>query len=102
VARDAGGSGIDPASVRVTGRSGRYIPVRLKANGRRTFRVRLYRRNGKRAISSIKVTVPRKGVRLAKLPLPATAGPGRYRVVVQVFKGKRRVGRQVRVAIVVA
>jgi photosystem II stability/assembly factor-like uncharacterized protein len=88
--------------VKVSGHSGRYVPVRIKAKGKRTIRIALYPKGKKRAISTLTVRFKRKGVRLAKVPLPATAKLGRYTVVVKVYKGRNRTGRSVRQAIVVA
>ena len=88
--------------VRVTGHSGRYVPVRVKAKGKRTIRIALYPKGKTKAISTLKVVFKRKGVRLAKVPLPATAKLGKYTVVVKVYKGRNRTGRSVRQAIVVA
>jgi hypothetical protein len=88
--------------VRVTGHSGRYVPVRVKAKGKRTVRVALYPKGKKKAISTLKLVFKAKGVRLAKVKLPATAKLGKYTVVVKVYKGRNRTGRTVRQAIVVA
>ena len=88
--------------VRVTGHSGRYVPVRVKAKGKRTIRIALYPKGKTKAISTLKVVFKAKGVRLAKVKLPATAKLGRYTVVVKVYKGRFRTGRSVRQAIVVA
>ena len=88
--------------VRVTGHSGRYVPVRIKAKGKRTIKIALYAKGKKRTTSTLTVRFKRKGVRLAKVPLPATAKLGKYTVVVKVYKGRNRTGRSVRQAIVVA
>ena len=88
--------------VRVTGHSGRYVPVRVKAKGKRTIRIALYPKGRTKAISTLKLVFKAKGVRLAKVKLPATAKLGKYTVVVKVYKGRNRTGRSVRQAIVVA
>lgn len=83
-----------PREVRLAG-SGRLVRLRLTATAARTVRVSLHGRNRARALSALRIAVPRRATRTGVLRLPASARPGAYLVRMTVFTGPRRIGRTV-------
>jgi photosystem II stability/assembly factor-like uncharacterized protein len=85
--------------VTVTGRKGRYIPVKISTKHPRRFVISLVsRKKGHKTLAKLSVTL-RKGKRTVHLGLPRSVKSGSYQLVVQVFttgKHGHRTGKTVK------
>jgi hypothetical protein len=85
----------------VSGRTPRYVPVKLSASHPRRIVVTILTVKGKHRVASAHLTLRRHGRRTIHVGLNGRVKPGRYFVVVRVFtpKGHRHLGRRVSVKI---